>query len=116
MTMAGRRSYIQCRETGKLIPREEWDAHQQALGNTQSAAVHASFKEFKSPVDGSIISCPSKLREHNKRHGVTNVRDYGEDYFARRGKEKYKDMIGATSQAKKQRIETIQRAIHKHTR
>lgn len=33
------------------------------------------FEAFKSPVDGSIISCERELREHNKRNNVVNIHD-----------------------------------------
>lgn len=37
------------------------------------------FEAFKSPVDGSIITCDRDLREHNKRNGVVNVHDGYDD-------------------------------------
>ena len=104
-----KQSWVQCPETNKLVPRDEYHRPQ---GN-KSAAIQ-SFEEFVSPVDGKVISCPSKLREHNKRNGVTNVQDYGQGYFDRRGREKYNDMIGNTRAAKQQRVNTIKSAMHKH--
>lgn len=35
----------------------------------------AQFNPFKSPVDGSIITSESALREHNKRNGVVNIHE-----------------------------------------
>lgn len=104
-----RQSYIQCPVTHKLIPKDEYYAQKAR----ESAAVH-TFKEFVSPVDGSVISSPGKLAEHNRKHGVTNVRDYGENYFKRRGQEKYRDMIAAGPKGKAERVDTIKRAMHRH--
>jgi len=102
-----RQSYIQCPVTNKLIPKDEYYEHKAR----QSAAVH-SFTEFKSPIDGSVISDRKQLAEHNRKHGVTNVRDYGEGYFERRGKEKYAEMVAAGAAGKKQRVEAIKQAMH----
>lgn len=33
------------------------------------------FESFKSPVDGSIITCERELREHNKRNNVVNIHE-----------------------------------------
>ncbi len=104
-----KQSWVQCPETNKLIPKDQYCRPQP----NKSAAVQG-FESFVSPVDGKHISCPSKLREHNKRNGVTNVQDYGAGYFDRRGREKYNDMIGNTRAAKQQRVDTIKSAMHKH--
>ncbi len=104
-----KQSWIQCPVTNKLIPRDEYISPKV----NRSASVQ-SFEGFVSPVDGTNISCPSKLREHNKRNGVTNVQDYGKGYFDRRGKEKYNDMIGNTRAAKQQRVDTIKAAMQKY--
>lgn len=106
-----RKSWVQCPVTNKLIPKEEYV--RPVTG--RSAAVHAGFEAFKSPVDGSIINGPKGLREHNKKHGVTNIQDYGDSYFERKHKERSADILGQTKQAKKERVETIRKAIHRHT-
>lgn len=33
------------------------------------------FEAFKSPVDGTIITCERELREHNKRNNVVNIHE-----------------------------------------
>lgn len=33
------------------------------------------FEAFKSPVDGSVITCQRELREHNKRNDVVNIHE-----------------------------------------
>ncbi len=69
------------------------------------------FKEFISPIDRSVVACPKGLREHNRKHGVTNVRDYGDNYFERRGKEKYAEQQGTTKEARADRRELINQAM-----
>jgi hypothetical protein len=41
----------------------------------QSGVFHAmrDIAEFRSPVDGSVITSRSQLREHEQRHGVRQV-------------------------------------------
>lgn len=65
------------------------------------------FEEFKSDIDGSIISDRGQLREHNKRNGVTDARDYSTDYMDRRRNSLHSEEVKA---AKIERIEAL-----KHT-
>jgi len=74
---------------------------------SSASLVNAGFEAFKSQVDGSVITDPSSLREHNKRNGVSDIRDYDEAHFAKRGKEMYDEKIGNTAQAKAERKEKI---------
>ena len=69
------------------------------------------FEEFRSPIDQTIVSCPAGLRRHNAKHGVTNIRDYGENYFERRGKEKYQEQQGSTREQRTERRELINRTL-----
>jgi hypothetical protein len=72
------------------------------------------IQEFVSPVDKSVISSRPKLEAHNRRHGVTNMADYGPDYFQKADRARSAKMQGATKEEKRQRIETIQQAIAYH--
>lgn len=74
---------------------------------TSSNLVNAGFEPFKSQVDGTIVTDPSSLREHNKRNGVSDIRDYDETHFAKRGKEMYNEKIGNTDKARAERKEKI---------
>ena len=76
------RGYVQCPVTKKFIPREEY-ARPKENG---SAMVMAPLQDFKSPIDGQIISTRAQLAEHNKRHGVTNSSDYSGGYIERKAK------------------------------
>jgi hypothetical protein len=111
-TQCERGSWVFCKKTQKLVPKEEY--YQQQNQDPDHPSILKPIEEFVSPIDGSVISDRTHLREHNKRHGVTDMRDYGVDYFKRRGKEKYNDMIGNTKKAKRERVETIKEAMHKH--
>ena len=60
-------------EDGKLVPRG-------TVSTTPQGPVLHIHKDFMSPIDRKMITSPKKLAEHNKRHGVTNVADYGDSY------------------------------------
>ena len=64
---------------GSVVPR----------GTAQRTSVNGPMvmkplEDFKSPIDGSIISSRGQLKAHNERHGVTNSSDYSEGYVAKR--------------------------------
>lgn len=107
-----RGSYVQDPQTGKLVPKSEYQPPESS--QTSNVVVHGDITSFVSPIDGSIIDDRAKLREHNRRHGVTNVQDYGADWFKRRGREKSAELMGKTKQAKQARIDEIKRALHQH--
>lgn len=104
--------WIQCPKTNKLIPAEEYGVHEQIIG--ESAYVHEDIKPFKSPIDGSVIGTRADLRIHNIKHGVTDQRDYGPNWFERKAKERQADMQGTSKKAKQQRIDDIQRSMYQH--
>lgn len=104
-----RGSWIFDKATHKLVPRAEYVGPNDG---TECANIMRPLEPFVSPIDGRLIDDRSKLRAHNKEHGVTNVADYGEGYFDRRGKEKYNDMIGNTRQAKLERVEALRKTMH----
>jgi len=79
----------------------------------KSASVQV-FETFISPIDGQPVSNRAELKAHNKRHGVTNMSDYGEGYFAKRRAEKHQEMLGNTPQAKEERRQLIEQQLYKH--
>lgn len=84
--------------------KAEQEEKQVAMEKATSAAIiGGNFEAFKSPVDGSIIKNQNDLRSHNKRHGVADIREYGDEWFEQRGKEMYAEKIGGTRQAKHER-------------
>jgi hypothetical protein len=90
---------------------EEYELQTRLAAN--APAVQKNIEPFKSPIDGSIISCRSQLRQHNKKHGVTDIRDYGEQHFAKRGEEMYRERVGETPQAKRERQQLIEHNLYK---
>ena len=62
-----RMSWVQCRKTGRLIPKDEYCA-----GNVHDVApaVFGDMPAFQSPVDGTIVNGRADLRAHNRRNGV----------------------------------------------
>ena len=77
----------------------------------KSAFVPKELEQVVSPIDGSVMTCRGKLREHNKKHGVTDIRDYGNSYFEREAKERHNRLTGNTREAKAERIETIKQVL-----
>jgi len=105
-----RMTYVQDPKTGKLVPKDEYYANK---ARNESAAVH-TFTEFVSPIDKQVISDNRQLSAHNKKHGVTNIRDYGDDHFKRHAAKREQAMDMKSSVNKRQRIETIKAAMRKH--
>lgn len=101
--------WIQDPETGTLIP-----AHEYRRNAVQTAFVQGDIESFRSPVDGSLISDRAQLREHNHKHGVTDLRDYGDDYFARKEQERQSVLRSDSKAAKQDRIATMLHAIETH--
>lgn len=54
------------------------------------------LEPFVSPIDGSVITGRAALREHNKRHNVTNVADYNKPggQWEKQAKEREKFFTG----------------------
>lgn len=90
----------------KMMPKDEYVPPKREL------AVHGDIESFKSPIDGSVITDRAQLREHNRKHGVTDSRDYGAEHFERKTKEREDVMQGNTKQAKQGRINDILKAIN----
>lgn len=104
-----RGSWVQDSETGDFVPKSEYQTV-----DPDAPAVLGSPEAFTSPIDGTVIDDRGALRRHNKRHGVTNIADYGESYFERKAGERERVLSGNTQQAKNERVETIKRAIAHH--
>ena len=105
-------TWVQDPETGEMVPKQEWLERQAILAGTVRAhAVLKDIEAFVSPIDKRVITGRKALREHNAAHGVTNIQDYGPEYFARKDKERGAIIQGRTPQAKRERVEAIKRAI-----
>lgn len=73
--------------------------------------VLSALKEFVSPIDQTVISDRGQLRRHNKQHGVTNIADYGDKWFERKGRQMHQARQGATKEDKADRIDTIRQTM-----
>lgn len=101
-------SWIQDPLTHKLIPKHEYRPRD-AFDRLE---IIGDIDPFISPVTGELINSRSQLREHNRVNGVTNMADYGPDWFDRKAKERADLLTGKSN--KKERIDTILRAIAEH--
>jgi hypothetical protein len=101
-------SWIQDPVTHKLIPREQYDR----ANRKERSFVQEDLKPFVSPIDGKPVYTRRQLREHNKRHGVTDMRDYGEEWFTRKASERKDILTGNGDQAA--RVEAIRQALYLH--
>jgi hypothetical protein len=102
-----RRTYIFDKELSRVIPAAEWyerhGEHTDSTGHVGNTDIEA----FKSPIDGSIITNQKQLREHNMKHGVTDARDYSQQYFDAKAKERKANMAGTSPAVKRQRYEML---------
>lgn len=70
------------------------------------------FKAFRSPVDGSIISSSSGLRNHNARNNVVNVHDgYSEQSIIGATKRNFQKELDV--ERAKDLSQDLKQAIHK---
>jgi hypothetical protein len=81
--------------------------------NISGYHIQGDIEPFISPIDKTVITGRAALRAHNKRHGVTDIRDYGPEWFKRRGKEKDADRLGQTKAAKQERIDLFKHAYER---
>lgn len=105
--MAGRVSYIQCRETGKMVEKSEYFSE-----NRQRVKVTNEFQEFVSPIDGKRIGDRRQLAAHNKTHGVTNAGDYSQEHFDKAAAKREEVLSGKGAAQKTSRVNDIKRTIH----
>lgn len=104
-----RGSWVQDAKTGEFIDKSE-----RYVADPEAPMVWASPEEFRSPIDGQMISDRGQLRRHNTKHGVTNIADYGQGYFERKAGERESVLRGNSRAAKDERVDTIKRAIAQH--
>lgn len=65
-----RKSWIQDRFTGKMIPKEEY-----IPPVSHSPMIMPDLPDFKSPIDGSLVNGRAGLREHCLKHNVVPTAD-----------------------------------------
>ena len=106
-----RGKFVWDEEQGKMVSKSEFTPPSSGLPHIQ-----ADIEPFRSPIDGRAITSRSKLRDHNKQHGVTNARDYGPDYYKKAAKLRQDKLEGNTAEQKRDRINTIRRAVEETRR
>lgn len=76
--------------------------------------VHGDIEDFVSPITKEVIHDRGQLRAHNKRHGVTDSRDYSKDFMEKREKQRHDEITGNNPRAKQERIELINRTLQRN--
>ena len=71
-----------------------------------SHSVHI-LSPFTSPIDGTRIRDGAQLAAHNKKHGVTDMRDYSPEFLERKQNER---MSLFNKRGKKDRLNDLNRA------
>ena len=102
------KTYRYCQKMKKMVEKGQEIAIKQP-----NFTILKAIEPFVSPIDGRVIDDRTRLREHNKEHGVTNIRDYGDKYFDRKTKERHARSTGDTREAKRERIEIINQELKK---
>lgn len=99
---AGRTTYVQDPETGKFVEKS-------ALAANMSPVIH-TMEAFISPIDRTVIRTPADLARHNKKHGVTDSRDYSPAFLEKAQKER---MAGFNEKGRADRVNDLNRAYEK---
>jgi hypothetical protein len=87
------------------------DASARALES--SAAIHGPIDPYVSPIDGSVITGRTSLREHCKKHDVVLMEEYGAQGWEEAAKKRSDHFNGVTSREEKQlRREQINEIIN----
>lgn len=94
-----KKTFIYDPETKKVVEKT-------IFRRNHSAAIH-TFTSFTSPIDGSRIRDAAQLASHNKKHGVTDPRDYGPDWFKRESRSRDDRLQGQTKADKQSRLDAI---------
>ena len=101
-------SFVQDPSTGELIDRDLLECRPRV----NAPMVMKPLEAFQSPIDRSVIRTREQLKVHNKRHGVTNVRDYKDGYVEKKAHKRVND--GQNYLNKTRRVD-INSAIDKHS-
>ena len=99
------KTYIQ--KDGKVVLKEHY------IRLPQGIMIQTDIEPFISPITKEVISSRSHLRIHNKRHGVTDMRDYSHEFMLKRSTERVNEMTGNNPKAKAERIECVKQTLEK---
>jgi hypothetical protein len=108
-------TYKQCLETNDFIDLIEWELrYGKAPRRSKAKGLGSDIEAFVSPIDGTVVTGRASLRQHNEKHGVTNIGDYEAGHFEKRGKEMKAECLGTTAEAKKERQQLIDKTLTAH--
>ena len=108
-----RKRWVQHPKTGKLIPEEEVDFPRRRNGiRARSFQIMPDIEPFVSPVDGTVVSSRSVLREHNARNDVVNFHEFDGEWEAMAAK-RQAILDGTDKETKADRIADVVAAVDK---
>jgi len=97
-----------CEETGKYIMVPIDAAARKA---SASPSIHGPIDPYLSPIDGSVITGRTGLREHMKKHDVVLMDDYGTEHWDESAKKRADHHNAITSkqetQARKEQLNEV---------
>ena len=99
-------TYVYDKNTGKVVEKSK-------RTDPAPGAIHI-FTPRISQIDGTEIRDAAQLAAHDRKHGVTDPRNYGPDWFARKSKERDDRLTGQTKADKQDRLNVIAREAHKY--
>ncbi len=94
-----KKTYIFDPKTKKMVEKPKFQRN-------SSTAVH-TFSPRISAIDGTQIRDAAQLASHDKKHGVTDPRNYGPDWFARESNRRDERLTGQTKADKLDRLNTL---------
>lgn len=101
-------------ETKKLMPVRDWlDKYGPDETRGPSIQIMKDIDPFVSPIDKTVISSRPHLEAHNRKHGVTNIADYGDSHFKNKSVEMRNQTLGRTQTDRQNRREVIATELHK---
>lgn len=98
-----RKTWVQDPETGKLVPKEKYRRR-----GPDAPYIQGDIEGVVSPIDGTLLDDRAKLRRHNARHGVTDSRDYSNEYLKEKRESRHRQQA---REGRVDRIETIRRIM-----
>ena len=93
-----------------IFPKQKAVTSAKRFGESRSErslSVLEDVKPFVSPIDGRVINTRSDLRVHNEAHGVTDSRDYSQDYFDKKAAQREVEANSMATADRNHRIEIL---------
>ena len=103
-----KKTWVWDEKQGKLVPK----GTQKRAPN--GAYIIKALDPFVSPITNELITDRSQLRSHNKEYGVTDSRDYSNEFIQKRRIERDDTMTGNNPTARAERRELINQELEKN--